>query len=63
MADLNLKGGEIFAIPLFIPYETDMQDLVRNFIRNKMDNMHFVGLLVMKEVEDILLRFFRKLEV
>ena len=31
MVDLNIKGGEIFAIPLFIPYDTDMQRFSRKF--------------------------------
>lgn len=35
MKDLDLKGGEIFAIPLFIPYDTDMKRFSKKFHKEK----------------------------
>ena len=61
MKDLDLKGGEIFAIPLFIPYGTDMKRFSKKFHKEQDGDYAFCRIISVEDGDSPIIEVFSKI--
>lgn len=60
MKDLNLNGGDIFAIPLFIPYDTDEKRFSEKFHKESQGDYVFCRIISEEMAKSYMIEVFNK---
>ena len=60
MKDLNLKSGDIFAIPLFIPYDTDEKRFSERFHKESQGDYVFCRIISEEAAKSYIIEVFDK---